>query len=217
MAKNNNKKSSPVGMLVLTIIFAIAFVLVLATNAGVLFGQPKDLYDVIEENGEPVKGEYVKLDMNATFGWYAEEEYKINGIIPAGKRYHYVARLDDGSVISVTFRGNKMKDKFDKILSNTEAYYMSGDAGLLKDTVTVKGKLTTVAGEQGTYYSDFLTGYYDGNIYRFSIDTTSKGTMFIVVIILAAIEVGCIIGFMGALKNKKKENEAPVQTADLEQ
>lgn len=217
MAKNNNKKSSPVGMLVLTIIFAIAFVLVLATNAGVLFGQPKDLYDVIEENGEPVKGEYVKLDMKATFGGYAETQYKIKGIIPAGKIYHYVALLDDGSVISVSFRGNKMKEKFDKILSNTEAYYMSGDAGMLKDTVTVKGKLTTVAGDQGMYYTNAMTGYYDGNIYRLSIDTTSKGTMLIVVIILAAIEVGCIIGFMGALKNKKKENEAPVQTADLEQ
>lgn len=220
MAKNKNKKTSVGGLIVLVVLFTIALGCLIVFNAGLIFGQPKDLYDVIAEEGEPVKGEYVKLDANAFLCEYAETEYKINGIIPAGKIYHYVARLDDGSVISVSFRSKSVKEKIDKIVNNTSAYYMTGDASLLTDSIVVKGKLETVAGDQGIYYSKALMGYSDGEMYRMSINTTTKGTMLIVILIVAIIDVAFVLSLLKAIKEKKNPQpvaEAPVQPMDSEQ
>jgi len=212
--KNNNGKSSVPGMVISVILFTAIVVVLVVVNAGIFFGQPKNLYDEIAEKGEPVKGDYVELEANMILGEYAETEYRIQGIIPAGKVYHYVAMLNDGSVISISFRGKKLKEEIDKIVSNTESFYMTGDVSSLGDSVTLKGKLETVAGEQGTYYTNALFGYYDGEIYRVSIDTTVKGSMLIFVIIFAVIDIGCIIGLVAAIKEKKKQSQMPTSAPE---
>ncbi|MBQ8412427.1 MAG: hypothetical protein IJX12_02330, partial [Lachnospiraceae bacterium] len=132
-----------IGIIIITIIAGLyAFV-----QRGYLFdSSPQDLYDMLAEEGEPVKGEYVTVQVDASLGCYAETEHKINGIIPMGTDGHYLVWLNNDGIISLTVKGKDNLKILDDITNDTYNAVMSGSY-IFPEPVEFTGKIETMNSE----------------------------------------------------------------------
>lgn len=202
--KNGNPKVAGVMFVILAIVMFAMGVIFLVSDIDFLLHGADNINDMIAENRLEA-GEFVEIDVNATFGAYAETKHTINGFIPAGKEQHYVIWFDDDSLISMTVKGNKKYDTLDSITDNTSAYIMG--TGTLSETAKFTGKLETVSGELRGYYQDALD--YLGvdssvKVYYLDIDTTeSKGSIIGMTLFMVALGVIFIIAAAGSFKQAK--------------
>ncbi len=178
--ENNKKSGSIAAPIILMVIFTIATIALIATNADLLFGEPTDFGTMIEEEGKPVKDEFVSLDVELVYDWYAEMEYKINGIIPAGTEKYCVVYLEEyDAFVSLTVKGKDNYKKIDKLISESDDY-MSGSTNDLPKSVTFEGKIKTIDHDVDSYYSEFeslFNSYYGiygwtPEFYEVTIDST---------------------------------------------
>ena len=217
---NKNEKKSIVGNVICVVLFGVMVVVYLLTQSNVMFcTNPQDLMDLIEEDGEPTKGEYVKVNVDAVVDWYAETEHKINGFIPAGKEWHCILWLEDGSFISMTVKGKKTYELVEEIMQDTWTS-LDLQADYLHTPVVFKGRISSISPEVRDYYDDALSyagiSEYDGyKIYYVDINTTtntlSAWLMFLGVV---AIEVGAVLLLIKEIKHNKQIKAMPeVSTA----
>jgi flagellar basal body-associated protein FliL len=217
MGKNNTKKNNGIGGGVAFIIIGVLLLLIAACifigDSDFIFNGADDINTMIEElRLNP--GEYTSVRIDADFGAYAETQHTINGFIPAGKEQHYIVWLDDGSLISVTVKGDSKYDKMDAIEEQTYDYIDNG--GSLGKSVTYVGKISTVSGDLKTYYQEALNylgaADSDVNIYYLDIDTTqTKGSILGVVALFLAIGILLIVLGIVTIRNAKKQKAAAAQ------
>ncbi len=171
------QKKSIVGNVFAVIIIAVVMVILFVAEKDFLFTkEPQDIFQLIEEEGEPTKGAYVSVDVDAVIDWYAETKHTINGIIPIGKERHYLIWLDDTSFISVTVKGDKTYDKMDAIMEETYAY-LYGSSYYLSEPLELTGRVSTMDSEIRSYYQEALDSWEispaDGlTVYYMTVDTT---------------------------------------------
>ncbi len=209
----NNEKKNSVGALIFGVIIVGAIIaLYVGTHIDLMFHQPKDLMDIIAEEGEPVKGEYVSIGVDAVVDCYAETKHRINGIIPIGTDYHYILWLDDGSFISLQANGKKTIEKLKSVMGDTQEY-IYGTTTVLPAKVEITGVVSTMDREIEDYYRQDL-GFWGidstvGPIYYVQIDETqSKTGSWLMMGFFAVIEVICVVALVNAIKEKKQEKLA---------
>lgn len=212
MKKNNS--GNKVLFAIFAVVFAVVAVVMFVSNMDYLFSDPTDFEAMIEEEGEPVTGERVSIDVELVYDWYAEMEYKINGVIPAGtEKYCLVYLEEQDAFVSLTVKGKEDCKAIDKLISESDDY-MSSEAGSLPKSVTFEGKLTTIDPEISKFYTDFRTqfiSYYGGygwipEFYQVTIDTTeTNGTILLLIGIMLLLAVFFGAAFVAAVKNEKKE------------
>lgn len=170
-----------------------------------LFGKAKNLNSVLAE-GEPEKGEYVSVGVDAVVDWYAETNYKINGVIPAGSKWHCVVWLDDESFISLTVKGKKNKDIINGLINDTEKF-LNYQTEALPSPVVFEGKITSIGSEVDEYYDEALRyyGITGQEVHYLTIDTTYSKTSIIIYGIIFLAIIGMFIGmFIGGIKGAKR-------------
>ncbi|MBE5953175.1 MAG: hypothetical protein E7257_03325 [Lachnospiraceae bacterium] len=206
------KKASVAALVFGVIIVAGIIALYMGTHIDLMFHEPKDLMELIEEEGSPKKGEYVSVGIDAAVDCYAETKHRINGIIPAGTDMHYVLWLDDGSFISIKVNGKKNIEKLDKIVNETQRY-VNGNSDTLPAKYELSGVISTMDSEIEDYYRQDIrywgideSGY---PIYYVEIDETqSKLSAWLMMGFFALIEVICVIALIKAIQEKKQEKLA---------
>lgn len=85
MAAKNTGKKSIAGNIIWILVTGVILAIYIATHA-MCFGKPKDVNEMLLEGDSPEEGDYVSINVDGVFDWYAETEYKINGFIPAGTK-----------------------------------------------------------------------------------------------------------------------------------
>lgn len=218
--KNQRTKGKCIAQSILSLIAALLVTLLcvaaFSTELKYLFGKPTNINDMLAENGAPEKGEYVSVGVDAVFDWYAETNYKINGVIPAGSKQHCIMWLDDDSIISLTVKGKKNIEKIDNIIEGTESY-LNGTSDRLPSRIIFEGKVTELGSEVKQYYNDVVlgSGY---TIHYLTIDTTySKTSIIIYGLIFLLIIGGLIASFISGIRGVKKLKEAESAAAGLSQ
>lgn len=224
--KKNNEGGSVILLGFFTVLFAVITIFIFASSAGYLFGSAKDLKSMLNKDGEPVKDEFVSLDVDLVFDWYAETEYKINGFIPAGTEKHCLVYMDDigeqGAFISLTVKGKDDFKAIDKLISESEDYmnYLSDSK---PDAVTFEGKISTIDPEVSQYYTEFrtlFTSYYSSygwfpEFYQVTIDSTeNKGAIWLRFGICLAITIFFAVAMVAAIKKKKEDKLQAAATAN---
>lgn len=210
--KNKNNGGSKVLFVIFIIIFSGLAIFMFVSNTGYLFGDAKDFKTMLEEEGEPVKGEFVTLDVDLVYDWYAEMEYKINGIIPAGtERYCLVYMEDIDAFISLTVKGKDNYKAIDKLISESSKY-MNYETDDLPKAVTFEGKISTLEPDISNIYSQAKSIIISGSggwvpeFYHVTIDTTeNKGSILLIVGILLLIDIFFIAALVAAIKKEKEE------------
>ena len=207
------EKKSSVGALVFAVIIVTGIIaLYIGTHIDLMFHQPRDIMQVIDEEGSPKKGEYVSVGIDAVVDCYAETKHRINGIIPAGTDMHYILWLDDGSFISLMVKGKKDIEKLDKIMSETQRY-INGTTDTLPAKYKLSGVISTMDSEIEGYYRQDIQ-YWGINesgypIYYVQIDETqSKLGAWLMMGFFAIIEVICVASLISAIKEKNQEKLA---------
>lgn len=209
----NNEKKSSVGALIFGVIIVGAIIaLYVATHIDLMFHEPKDLMELIEDEGAPAKDEYVSVGVDAVVDCYAETKHRINGIIPIGTDTHYVLWLDDGSFISLQAKGKKDIEKLNKIMDETQRY-INGNTDTLPAKYEITGVISTMDSEIEGYYRQDLS-YWGidstvGTIYYVQIDETqSKLGSWLMMGFFVVIEIICVIALIKTIQEKKQEKLA---------
>ena len=203
------KKQSVLGGVLTLVISVLIGVFLISSEGDYMFGEAKDFYEMLEDEGEPVKGEYVTLNVDAVVDWYAETQHKINGIIPAGSEQHCLVWLDNDAFISLTVKGKENIAKIDDLIDDTYAF-LSYETDYLPSGVTFEGRLTNVGSEVSQYYNDVLRLWEidttEGmEIYYLTIDTTqTKGVLFIVLALVVVFALAGVVMIVTAVKSKKE-------------
>lgn len=209
---NEQKKSSVVALVFGVIIVTAIIALYVGTHIDLMFHEPKDLMELIEDEGAPVKGEYISVGVDAVVDCYAETKHRINGIIPVGTDTHYILWLDDGSFISLQAKGKKDIEKLNKIMNETQDY-IYGTTDVLPAKYEISGVVSTMDPEIEDYYGQAL-GWWEINstnatIYYVQIDETeTKLSAWLMMGFFAIIEVICIVALVKAIQEKKQEKLA---------
>ena len=208
----NQNKGSVVATLIGMIVVAFIIVLYVSTHVDLLLHEPQDLMEHISEAGAPEKDTYVSIGVDAVVECYAETKHTINGFIPAGTDTHYLLWLDDGSFISLQAKGKKDIEKLNSIMNQTQKYIF-GNADDLPAKYELNGVITTMDREIEDYYRQALSSWdidsSVGKIYYVQIDETQgKLGAWLMVGFLVIIEIIIIIGFIGAVQDKKQEKLA---------
>ncbi|MBE5932766.1 MAG: hypothetical protein E7263_05020 [Lachnospiraceae bacterium] len=190
------------------IFFPILIVACFVTDKEFLFAkEPTDIFQLIEEEGEPTKNAYVSIDVDASLDWYAETKHTTNGI-PTGKEKHYLIWLDDTSFISLTTSGKKNYEKLSDITTTTFEY-LNGVAMYLPEPVKFEGQVKTMNSEIREYYEDALYDWgitvEDGmTIYYVTIDSTSTPMKeWAGIIVMTIVEIIIIIFIAREVKSYK--------------
>lgn len=194
-----------VASLIAAILIALLLFAAFSDDIKYLFGKAENMNNVLAE-GKPEKGEYVSVGVDAVVDWYAETTYKINGIIPAGSKWHCLIWLDDESFISLTVKGKKNKDIINGLINDTEKYlnYQTDELPL---PVVFEGKITSIGSEVDEYYDDAIRyyGLIGEEVHYLTIDTSySKTSIIIYGIIFLAMIGGFIAAFIGGIKGVKR-------------
>lgn len=210
--KKEKTKGGYIGQSVVSLIAAILIALLLfaafSDDIKYLFGKAESMNDVLA-NGGPEKGQYVSVGVDAVFGCYGETTYKINGVIPAGSKQHYVIWLYDNSVISLTAKGKKNTDIINGVISDTEKY-LYGETEYLASPVIFEGKITSIEPDGDKYYSSAVSdirqlGIPDLEVRHLTIDTTYTKTSIVIYGIIFLAVIGMFIGlFIGGIKGAKR-------------
>ena len=203
--KKGNPKAAGVILIILAVFLMALALLLLVSDMDFLMNGAENINQKIAD-GSMESGEYVEIDVNASFGAYAETKHTINGFIPAGKEQHYVIWLDDDSLISMTVKGKKKYDELEKVVSATESYLMG--TGTLSETVRFTGKIGTVSGELKDYYDealDYLGADMSTNVYYLDIDTTeTKGSIIGRTVFIIALGIVLIFAGKASFSQAKK-------------
>lgn len=214
MANSNTGKKSITGNIIWVIVTGIILVIYAVTSLPALLAKPKDINDVIAEEGTPEKGQYVTIGVDAVVDWYAETEYKINGVIPAGTKRHCIVWVNDTTFISMTVRGDKNYGIIDDIIDDTWAY-LGYETTSLPSPTEFSGKITSIDSDVSSYYSQGLSAYgiysSDGlTILQLDIDTTNgKGMGFLILGVIVLLFVGGIVFMIKDIRHNKKVASMP--------
>lgn len=218
MGNKQNKSSGIVGCVIGIIACALLTFILLVGEMDYLFSEPRDLNDIIADGASPQKGEYVSIGVDGVVDWYAETTYKINGIIPTGKKQHCILWLDNQAFISMTVKGKDI-DKVNSLIDDT-AKYLNGEVGYLPTPVVFSGKVTSIGTEVSQYWREGLSAYgiseYDPalTVYNLTIDTTeTKLQMWLMIGLFAALTIVFIVALIINIKRKKAAKEANAQAA----
>lgn len=214
MAQAKNEKKSLVGNIIWVIITGIVLAIYVVTSVPALLAKPKDINDVIAEEGTPEKGQYVTIGVDAVVDWYAETEYKINGVIPAGTKRHCIVWVNDTTFISMTVKGDKNYDLIDDIIDETWDY-LDGTTYALPTPKEFTGKITSISSDVSSYYSQGCSAYgiysSDGlTILQVDIDTTNGKNMgYTILVVILLLFVGGIVFLIKNIKHNKKIDAMP--------
>ena len=207
--KKEKTKGGYIAQSVVSLIAAILIALLLfaafSDDIKYLFGKAENMNEALAE-GEPEKGEYVSVGVDALVDWYAETTYKINGVIPAGSKWHCLIWLDDDSFISLTIKGKKNKDIINGLINDTEKY-LNYETEELPSPVVFEGKVTSIGTEVDEYYDDAIRyyGITGSEVHYLTIDTTYSKTSIIIYGIIFLAIIGMFIGlFIGGIKGAKR-------------
>ncbi len=211
--KKQKKESNGIAASILCIIlFLAAGIGLIVSESKYLFSAPRDMNDVVAA-GAPQKGEYVTVDVKSVIDWYAETQYKINGIIPAGKTRHCLVMLDDGTIMSLTVKGKNV-DKIDDVIT------VSWSTGFTNtNAVPLSGQVTSIGSEVYKYFGEALSAYgisaSDGYvIYELTIDTTkTKLKTWLYFAFCMALVAVFVFTLIANIKNKKKKEAAAAAAA----
>lgn len=209
-----SKKQGNVGSIIACacgfLLFTVLLIFLLAENGSYLFGaEPEDFYDMVEDGDEPEEGEFVRIDVDAVVDWYAETEYRINGIIPAGKEQHCFLWLDNDAFVSMTVKGKENIEKVDKLIEETQAV-LNYESEQLPAKVTFVGRITSIDSEVSKYYSDAMDawGIYESDgltIYDVTIDTTdTKLSIWIFIGIAFVLDLVMVFTIISCIKKMKQ-------------
>lgn len=203
------QKKSTAGNIAAVIIIAVILAVYVVAEKDFLFSsKPQDLFQLIDEEGEPTKGAYVSVDVDAVIDWYAETKHTINGIIPIGKERHYLIWLDDTSFISVTVKGKKTYEKIEDIKEETYAY-LYGSSYYLSEPLELTGRISTMDSEIRSYYQEALDAWEispaDGlTVYYMTVDTTQTPLKsWLLVGFLTLVEVIAIVMLVKEMNENK--------------
>ncbi|MCM1287439.1 MAG: hypothetical protein NC240_03940 [Clostridium sp.] len=194
-----------VASLIAAILIALLLFAAFSDDISYLFGKAESMNELLAE-GEELKGEYVSVGVDAVVDWYAETTYKINGIIPAGSKWHCLVWLDDESFISLTVKGKKNKDLINNLISGTEKY-LNGETNVLPSPVVFEGKIISIGSEVDEYFYDAIRyyGITGMEVHYLTIDTTYSKTSIILYGIIFLAIIGVFIGtFIGGIKGVKR-------------
>lgn len=213
------EQKSIVGNVFTVILFGALFVLLLVIDMDFLFAkEPTDIFQLIEEQGEPAKGDYVSVDVDAVIEYYAETKHTTNGI-PTGKERHYLIWLDDTSFISLTVKGKENYKIMDEIMYATYDY-LDGYVDYLPMPVEFTGRVNNMHPEIEDYYQDTLELWNiseaDGmTIYYVSVDTTDTPLRaWLILGTLAIIEIISVVLLIRDVKyNKMLKSQAAAARA----
>lgn len=218
MSNKKGKTGGIVGSVIMIIVCALLTFVLFVGEMDYLFGEPRDLNEIISDGASPQKGEYVTIGVDAVVDWYAETKYKINGVIPAGKEQHCILWLDNQSFISMTVKGKDI-DKVNMLIDATTDY-LNKDTEYLPTPVVFSGKVTSIGTEVSKYWREGLEYYgiseFDPEltVYNLTIDTTeTKTQMWLMIGLFAALTVVFVIVLIVNIKNRKKIKEANAQAA----
>lgn len=218
MNNKQNKSGGIVGSVIMIIVCAFLTFVLFVSEMDNLFGEPRDLNAILADGASPQKGEYVSVGVDAVVDWYAETTYKINGIIPAGKKQHCILWLDDGSFISMTVKGKNV-DTVNRLINETEKY-LNRETEYLPTPVVFTGKISSIGTEVNQYWHEGLSYYgiseYDPEltVYSLTIDTTeTKTQMWLMIALFGALTILFVIILIANIKKKKKIKEADAQAA----
>lgn len=220
--KNEKTKGGYIAQSVASLIAAILIALLLfaafSDDLKYLFGKAENMNTVLAQGG-PEKGQYVSVGVDAVVDWYAETTYKINGIIPAGSKWHCLIWLDDDSFISLSVKGKKNKDIINGLINDTEKY-INNQADELPAPVVFEGKITSIGSDGKKFYNDALRRkqLYDKEVRYLTIDTSYSKTSIIIYGIIALAVIGGFIGaFIGGIKGVKRLKAAEKLAASAAQ
>ena len=194
-----------VASLIVALLIALVLIAAGSDDLKYLFGKAENMNNVLAEGG-PEKGEYVSVGVDAVVDWYAETTYKINGIIPAGSKWHCLIWLDDDSFISLSVKGKKNKDIINGLINDTEKY-MNYQTDELPAPVVFEGKITSIGSEVDEYYDDAIRyyGITGMEVHYLTIDTSYSKTSIIIYGIISLAIIGAFIGaFIGGIKGVKR-------------
>lgn len=207
--KKEKTKGGYIAQSVISLIAAILIAVLLfaacSDDIKYLFGKAKNMNNMLAEGGLE-KGEYVSVGVDAVVDWYAETTYKINGVIPAGSKWHCLIWLDDDSFISLTVKGKKNKDIINGLINDMEKY-MNYQTEELPSPVVFEGKITSIGSEVDEYYDDAIRyfGITGNEVHYLTIDTTYSKTSIIIYGIIFLAIIGMFIGlFIGGIKGAKR-------------
>lgn len=224
--EKKQKKQSGAGagvlLIVMGIIFAILSGVLFMSSSDYIFNGPKDLSEMLETNGKPVNGEYVSVEVDAVIDWYAETQYKINGIIPAGKKKHAIVWLDNDTMMGITVKSKKDIEMVDGLIEGTWKWLL-GTSGNLPSSVKIEGKVKNIGTEVTKYYNE-AKGYVKQSLgeyefYDLEIDLTdNKTTVFLYVGFLLVVAIAMLASGVSTIRTAKKQKaQALAQTQTMYQ
>ena len=188
-------------------VFFVIMVLVVIIDFNRLFVKPENLNSIVKKGGKPHVGDYVSVEV-AMYDdpmAYAEADYNLYGVIPSGKEYYYIFKLDNGAYISLSVR----KDVADKLEG-----FSNGKA---RGTVTVTGEVEKLNDNIQSYYTKTL-GYFgvgdEGatTVYNRTIDATdSVLSAWIIIIVSLIFMLVFAFMFVRAINFKKRMAEEEEQ------
>jgi len=216
---NNGKKPSIFLPIVCMLLFGFMTAFLITTKSDVLFDNPKDFYELLEE-GNLENDTYVSIKIDAVFGNYAEMQHTWN-FIPVGTDQYYMIWLDDDTTISISTKNKKVIEKLDEMTDATWDY-ADGTTDELPEAIVLKGVISTLDSEIAGYYkeagdtsniSDYLT------MRKTNIDCTETPFgMWCYLVFAAVLTIGSIAMLIANIK-KRKEWDTPmtvtIENADI--
>lgn len=171
------------------------FIFLLTQDAGYLFGNAK-IFNEALSNGTLQKNDFVEVNIKEVYGSYSYTDHMLGGIIPMGKDNHYIVKLEDDSIISLTVKDNNDIEKLDNS--------MEGECNL-----QFVGRLETPSAKIRQYYLECIAEVGEEQleasaIYSdISIDATeNKFTVSILIIGCLLLALISTAGFVFGLMKK---------------
>ncbi|MBQ8924333.1 MAG: hypothetical protein IJ053_06010 [Lachnospiraceae bacterium] len=219
------KKSIPVliMLLVMFIIFfilaAVVFLACMVDFVSLLVEKPEDINEVIQER-ELEEGDYVRIGIYASFGWYAKSYTYFNQLDLADERY-YIIRLDNGDFISVSVKGKDIDTLED--ITNDTLDFIDDETGekTLHTPVVFDGEVELLDWEIQGYYDDYidegfkdLIEYYKDNygyepkIYRVNVALSNEKVEYLIISIIGLAAAILFLKVIKVIRRNIKEEKS---------
>lgn len=213
--KQQSPKSAGITCVVIAIFAFLIGIALLAAKKDVVINGPKDMNQVLA-SGNIKEGDFVKINVDRTFGSYAERKHTINGIIPFGKDTYYVVWLNDDSIISLSVKNKKQVKKLETIVNQTASYLYG--YGNLNESITLVGEVKALKSDESKLYRDAIRmlgsegiDFENRDIHYYNIDCTSnRKTAILYPVVFIIIGIFCIFC---AVINFKYAGQQPTYTA----
>ncbi len=176
-----------------------------------IMGKTTNLNEVLENHGEPEKGEYVTLNVRYVLGNYAETKHK-RYFITTGTDQHYAIILDDGSIMSVKVKKQDDIDALEAMVNPTWDYINQETQVPPTQTLTLTGHISTMESQINGFYEQALSGAgitdsVVNKIHHLTLDATeTRFSQFLLLIGIIAIAAVCfLVAFASRNQMKKLE------------